>query len=116
MTNPFSFKLGAEKVERLPCTHEWNLISKTYAAPRKDLATVSTPPTLEKALFGLTTYLWECRICSQLRKEEMLGSDQDQLTEIYEKIEREGMQYLKDGNNVYAIAKWVPSPDAVPVR
>ncbi len=121
MRNPIDFKKlkdqfsGEPKVERLPCTHEWNLVSKTYAPPRKDVTGMTaSPQTLEKALFGLTTYLWECRICSALRKEEMLGSDVDQLQELYEKIEKSGMQFLKDGDNVYAITKWIaPAGDTL---
>lgn len=102
----------------LPCTHDWVLISKTYAPPVKGLqTTIEDIKVLEKALFGLTTYLWECRVCSAIRKEEALGSDENQLDELVDKVEKLGMQYIKEGDNTYAIAKVPPSDEPrVPLR
>ncbi len=107
MRNPFS----VSSFEVPQCTHEWNMISKTYAPPSKvSLSVANIPQDLsEKMAFGLTTYLWECKICSALRKEEMLGSDENQLQDIYEKINKFGMQYLREGDKVYAITEWVPA-------
>jgi hypothetical protein len=70
---------------------------------------------LEKALFGTTSYMWECNVCGDIRKQEMLGSDENQLNELLDKVEKFGMQYVKENGNVYAIAKWVPETSTAPV-
>lgn len=111
----FNF-LGGEEEEAqegrllLPaCQHDWKIFSKTYAPPRRDAKIDGMPqPVAEKALLGVTTYLWECKICSAVRKEEMLGSDEQQLSELFEKVDKFGMQYVTEGDKTYAVARWVP--------
>jgi hypothetical protein len=63
---------------------------------------------VEKAMFGVTTILQECTICHALRKEEMLGSDENRLLELIDKVDKMGMQYVKENGKVYAIAQWIP--------
>ena len=59
--------------------HQWEEIARTYAPPKgnttKISATGSTTGLAEKMLFGVTTIMWECQICSEIRKEEMLGKE-----------------------------------------
>lgn len=109
-----------KKSNQLPdCTHDWELAARTYAPPiRKELPAISDAKVLEKALFGITTYLSECKVCGSTRKEEVLGSDENQLATLIDNVERSGMQYVKwENGNVYAIAKWVPEVETrVPVR
>lgn len=92
------------------CTHMWTLFAKNYAPPRKDVPQGLGDELFQKALLGVTTYLWECKVCSEIRKEETLGSDENQLSEILEKADTFGMQYVKEGERVFAIAR-VPAED-----
>jgi len=102
----------------LSIQRDWELVTRSYAPPRKDLAGLNLSEELaQKAICGVTTYLWQDRNSGDLRKEEMLGNDSDELAELVEKVERSGMQYIKLNGNVYAIAKWVPSNDqTVPLK
>lgn len=106
-------------IRDLPVEHDWELISRTYSPPRKDAAALSQlglkDDVLQKALSGVTTYLWQCKNTGELRTEELLGSDKDELEELVEKVDRGGMQYIRMNGNVYAIAKWVPPQDKEPV-
>ena len=103
----------------LPCEHAWQLDAKTYAPPRKEISNEGLEKdTLEKLYFGVTTLLWECTKCGATRKEEILGTDENQLLDIFDKVEKYGMQYVKEGNNIFAVAKWVPpaTQNTVPTR
>jgi hypothetical protein len=104
-----------QTISQLPVEHDWALISRSYSAPRKDaaaLAALNLPTdVLQKALTGVTTYLWQCKNTGELRKEELLGTDKDELEELVEKVDRGGMQYIRLNGNVYAIAKWAPPQD-----
>lgn len=98
-------------VEKVPDhTHEWELTSKTYAAPRKDIKEfpeAKFEKTLyEKVLFGVTTLLWECSVCHKFRREEVLGTDENQLDEVLANAETLGPQYLERASGMYIVAKW----------
>ena len=99
-------------LSELPVQHDWEMISRSYSAPRKDITALTslnlTDDTKLKALTGVTTYLWQCKNTGELRKEEMLGCDKDELEELAEKVEKGGMQYIRMNGNIYAIAKWAP--------
>lgn len=110
---------GPSEMLQLPaptCTHAWQLFAKNYAPPRKDAPAGLSDALAEKALFGVTTYLWECKFCSLVRKEETMGSDENQLSELFQKVEKFGMQYIEEDGKVFAIAR-VPENEAkLPVR
>lgn len=106
--NLFSKKPETLEREDVQCTHDWKLIAKSYGPPRKDIPASAVTEVAEKAMFGVTTLLQECSICHALRKQEMLGSDENQLNELLDKVDKFGMQYVKENNKVYAIAQWVP--------
>lgn len=89
--------------------HNWQLVGKTYAPPSVAKEGM-TAETLEKVLFGVTTLLWECTITGDTRKEELLGSDESQLTLLCEKADKFGMQYVTVNGKSYAIAL-VPPED-----
>ncbi len=96
--------------------HEWELLSKTYAPPRQDLTyNTSDKEIIDRALFGVTVFLWECLICKVLRKEQVLGSDTTQLDEMVDKADKYGPQYIQriDGTT-FILAKQLPS--TLPVR
>lgn len=58
--------------------HQWKEVARTYAEPKN----VQMPQSklimmhdhdLNILMHGLTTIIWECQICGNLRREEMLG-------------------------------------------
>ena len=89
--------------------HQWEVISKTFGPPRKDVSVTGIgQPSLEKALFGVTTILWKCLGCPELKKEELLGSDESTLDELIAKAEEYGPQYIMQGDQAYVVAKYIP--------
>lgn len=112
LKNLFQKKLT---INQLPVEHDWELISRTYSAPRRDAQSLASlnldTEVLQKALAGVTTYLWQCKNTGEIRTEELLGTDKDELEELVDKVDRGGMQYVRMNGNVYAIAKWVPPQD-----
>lgn len=99
------------------CNHEWELTAKTYAPPIKTLPTVIQDLKLmEKAMFGLTTCVWTCHGCGEMLKEEVLGTDKDQWLEIVEKVDKFGMQYIKENGKVYGVAQWVPPAETMGIK
>lgn len=90
-------------------THQWEVVMKTYAPPRKNLEG-SDEKTLQKALFGVTVLVWRCVVCSESRQEEVLGSDENQLDELLEKVEAYGPQYLQKEGITFVVAKYQPAP------
>lgn len=97
--------------EEIPeCTHSWVLFAKNYAPPRKEIPEGIGDTLIEKALLGVTTYLWQCVLCSSVRRQESLGSDGNHLNELLEKADKIGIQYVEQDNKTFAIAR-VPDDD-----
>lgn len=102
---------GTIEMDKTNCTHQWELTAKTYAPPVRPITNVLQDlKILEKALFGVTTCVWQCAKCGDIRKEEMMGTDESQLLDILEKVDRAGgqAQYIKENNKVYVVMEWVP--------
>lgn len=94
--------------------HQWETYAKTYAVPRKGVEGSNLPEaTIEKALFGVTTFILKCVICQVLTKEEMLGSDEVQLNDMVQKINQYGPQYFQEDNVTYVVQRYVPAPKSV---
>ena len=56
--------------------HKWKKISRTFAGPvAGEIEGRGVGRYLEKMAFGVTTILWECEVCQELRKEELLGKE-----------------------------------------
>lgn len=55
--------------------HDWKIIARTYAGSAFDNGLIKGNNLTEKMLMGVTTILWECQICHQTKKEEMLGKE-----------------------------------------
>lgn len=55
--------------------HDWKIIAKTYSGNAQENGIIKGDRFTEKMLMGVTTILWECQICHQIRKEEMLGKE-----------------------------------------
>lgn len=101
---------------------DWQLIQKTYAPARKSLEGLAgLPPEIQdKALFGVTSLLWQDKLTGELRKQEILGSDESILEDLFVKVRLYGVQHIKDeNNNVYTLSKYIPTvanPLDLPVR
>lgn len=98
--------------------HEWELLSKTQAPPRRDIPQTNyDKDILDRMLFGVTVFLWECLLCHKLRKESVLGSDVTQLDELIDKADRFGPQYIQrtDGQT-FAIIKYTNQQGPIPMR
>ena len=118
LLNLLSKKVQVAPIKEPDHQHVLELISKTYAAPRKEV-TGGDAKTIEKALFGVTTLLWQCKVCSEFTKEELLGSDTSTLDELIEKAEEYGPQYIQQGDKTYVVVRYVPPTQQggnVPVR
>ena len=113
--NPFKSDPGRALMVLPPEQHDWQLVAKSYAPPIKDTTNISDPKLMEKALFGVTTLLWQCTITGQTKIEEMIGSDENHLHDILERAEKFGMQYVPYNGKKFAIAL-VPSEEVVPLR
>lgn len=115
----FSFLRSTPKTDHI---HNWDLVSRTYAPPRKDVASFVGDKThilsLEKLFFGVTSLMWRCTICHEFHKEELLGSDEETLDELIEKAEVYGPQFIIQGDKTYALTRYVPpvQAGALPVR
>ena len=107
--SPLDQPLVLEKSEivAVECKHQWQLVAKTYAAP---IRANGVPVTSEdpRVLFGVTTCVWHCSDCGVSYRDEILGSDEDKWEDIVDKVEKFGMQYIKVGTKVFAVAEWVP--------
>ncbi len=55
------------------CKHNWVRIAVTYAPPTDGKVEGVNLAVFEKFYKGVTTILWECSLCKEIRKEEMLG-------------------------------------------
>lgn len=53
--------------------HNWKEIARTYSQPVNNFSGHVSNSVLGRAMFGVTTILWECQECQEIRKEEMLG-------------------------------------------
>lgn len=90
--------------------HEWELLSKTTATPRRDIPVDNLDKDVtEKILFGATVFLWECLICKTLRKESVVGTDTPPLDEMMDKAAAYGPQYIQraDGRT-FIVAEYKP--------
>lgn len=107
MVNPF--KLAPEPTH----DHNWELVSKTYAPPRKEIGLGDFPLTdrsvIEKVILGVTTLLFKCTACAGFTKDELLGSDVDTLEELMDKADLYGPQYVLQEDKTFVIMRYVPT-------
>ena len=103
-------------IEKRPThQHIWKIIGKAYAPPTNlsfSNGQMQIPPqTFEKAMFGVTTLLWECG-CGETKKEELLGSDEDLLESLIDKADKIGPQFVERRGKSYIVSEWKPQPNA----
>lgn len=99
--------------------HSWTLVAKTYARPRTDVSGITDKEMAERAIFGVTSLAWECADCGETRQEYMLGSDQNTLDEVLDKVLEFGQQMVERDGNRYLVTKWVVQPvqpGVLPIR
>ena len=93
--------------------HQWQLTSRSYAPPVRNYSgdlTKLPQPLVEKLLLGVTTYLWECLITGETKKEEIIGSDTQVLDELLIKAKTYGRQIIKDENGQSFILEAYQAP------
>ncbi len=123
VSNPKVTKTKAKPMERIPAhQHLWKVVGKTYApAANINIASgnMSIPEkVLEKAIFGVTTLLWEC-ICGETKREELLGSDEDLLESLVNKSDKIGPQFIERLGKTFIISEWKTqqqNPNMVPLK
>ena len=91
--------------------HLWKIVAKTYAPPSNIIGGElnMTESVMSKAMFGVTTLLWECP-CGETKKEELLGSDEDLLESVIDKADKIGPQFIERRGKSYIISEWKPQP------
>lgn len=101
--------------------HLWKIFGKTYAPPTNlNLTNVQNIPSeiIERAMFGLTTLLWECN-CGETKREELLGSDEDLLESLIDKADKIGPQFVERRGKSFIVSEWKPqdqNPNMIPVK
>lgn len=111
---------------RLPVSktkHKWQLVSRSYAAPVRSYEGIhleKLPKDMaEKMMLGVTTYLWECLLTNEIRKEEILGTDTQVLDELFLKVKQYGRQLLKnEAGETFVLDKYQEyvDPRTLPMR
>ncbi len=100
--------------------HQYDLVLKTYAPPKPEyLKEGLSESIVEKLLFGITMLLWRCVICNNSKKEEIIGTDENQLEETLNKVLKFGPQYIQKEGTTFVIGKWqppTPSTNNLPLR
>ena len=96
--------------------HEWNIILKTSVPPAKTPAKIEdvSEALVEKSLFGMTVILWQCVVCANTKQEAVLGTDEQPLDLLLEKVEQFGPQYIQKPGAIgkesvtFIVAKYQP--------
>lgn len=101
--------------------HQWQIVSKTYAPPRLDVtATDGDKDLIEKLMFGVTAFLWECVLCNETKKDYLVGSETTTLQEELDKAELYGPQYVERNGITFEIKKFQAQsniqPGMLPLR
>lgn len=85
----------------------WTLIGTTTVDPQYvgyPLHDKLTPATIEKILFGYTTYIWQDED-GNVRKEEYLGLDETPLRSLIAKVDQDGKSEIRFNDNKYVMFK-----------
>jgi hypothetical protein len=101
-------------VPQTPHVHSFELIAKTIAEP-----VGKNPEFTEETILGCTTYLWECAECGELRRAQLLGSEESALASILRKVDEQGpVSITRDGKRyLVGIVNEEPrQPGVLPVR
>lgn len=93
-----------------PHIHQFEIVMKTYAPPHTNVTANGSYPDdiFRKALFGVTTLLSKCVVCSASKQEEVLGTDEQPLDQLLEKVEQFGPQHIQKEGVTFIVAKYQP--------
>lgn len=98
--------------------NDWVLIGTTVAEPQEISSVHSDklpPSTLEKALFGYTTYVYQ-NSQGQIKKEEYLGVDETPLQKLINRADKSEKVEIHIGDNRYVLVKLQePTPATQPL-
>ena len=113
-----------QKKKRPELIKSWEVIGKTYAKPRLDhkILAILTGPISEKALFGVTTLVLQDKYSGEIIRQEVLGSDEPVLDELFNRVSEYGAIRHRWGDEIFVISKWASDVnsekmiDGIPVR
>ena len=114
----FSKPSELPKPQEPPHVHSFELIAKTIAEPRNPNLTIENTQhqcgaMIPRSIYlGSTSYLWECE-CGELRKAELMGSEESTLPNILQKVDEQGtVSIVRDGKKylVGVVAEEKPLP------
>jgi hypothetical protein len=88
-----------------PVIHNWTLVAKTYAPATNIIREGLSSETLEKAIFGVTSFLFQCENTGDFCEKTIVGSDDDRTEELCEKVRQFGAQTITYNGDTYAIAR-----------
>ncbi len=90
-------------------THQWDLIAKTFVEPKPLTITGDVKNELNRlAMTGMTTYLFQCSICSDFKKEECAGMEESSLDRLMDKVDIGGPEYILRDGKTYILLKQPP--------
>lgn len=90
--------------------HNWEIISKTYSGPRKLVGGANlSEEAIQKFSFGVTTLLWECASCREMKKEELLGTDENPLETYMDSARDVGPQVINRDDEQYILMYYPPT-------
>lgn len=95
--------------------HQWDLVAKTFIEPKP--ITVQGSQEISKLLFtGQTTYLFQCSLCSEFRKEVCEGLETTALDRLLDKVDLTGPEYIVRDKGTYVLMKYQTEQAQLPVR
>lgn len=100
---PFLSKIFAKasepsKPQEPPHVHSFELIAKTIAESSNIIPKDQDGFIFSTVVLGCTSYLWECAECGELRKEQLLGSEEPTLPNLLAKVNEQGpIKIVRDG-------------------
>jgi hypothetical protein len=98
-------KIEFDNVKEEPQPRNWQIVARTYAAPVNQIPeNLQDIALVEKLMFGVTTLLLQDTLTGDIKKEEIIGSDENQLFNILENAGQFGMQYINYNGKRFAIA------------
>jgi len=114
-----------QKKNRVQPIKSWEIVDKMYASPRPDseVLTKIDGYTAEKALFGVTTIIFQDKYTGEIIIKEVLGGNEKSVDEIFKKALERGTVRYTWGDETFIISKLlkgntepVKTIDGLPVR
>ena len=96
-----------QKKNRVQPIKSWEIVDKMYASPRPDseVLTKIDGYTAEKALFGVTTIIFQDKYTGEIIIKEVLGGNEKSVDEIFKKALERGTVRYTWGDETFIISK-----------